>query len=81
MTNQTASISAIGDTGASFRMASLVSESDQTCWLQDQGRRLPASVAFSCLVKPRPGDQVLYASTADGQNIIVSIVSRTGDRR
>ncbi len=80
MINQTASITALGDTGTCFRLASLASESGDGYWLQDQASRLPAMLAFSCVIKPRPGDQVLYASTVDGHNIIVSIVSREGDQ-
>jgi len=80
MKQSSAQIRAINKVEAGFRLATLVGESHQGYLLDDDGLQHIAGVAFSCLVKPLSGDQVLYASAESGQSIIVSIVSRPGDQ-
>jgi hypothetical protein len=80
MTFQTARIRAEQNALTSFGTATLVSESAGQYVLDDQGYQLAAIVAFSCIIKPVPGDLVLYADTDSEQRIIVAIVHRAGDQ-
>ncbi len=73
-----ANIRAIDEVETGLRLATLIAPSAPGYRLDDNGYQFDATVAFSCLVEPRTGDQVLYASAANGHNIIVSIVSRPG---
>ncbi len=76
MKQTSAQIRAINEVETGLRLATLIEPSAQGYRLDDNGFQFDATTAFSCLVKPRSGDQVLYASADNGHNIIVSIVSR-----
>jgi hypothetical protein len=80
MNFQTARITTKQNTVTSFRTARLLTESDGHYELDDQGYLFAAIVAFSCIIKPEPGDLVLYAETDSEHRIIVSIVHREGDQ-
>jgi hypothetical protein len=76
MTMQTVPISDSSNAETGFRMATLVAADGDNWLLDDTGFRVSATLAFSCLVTPQVHDRVLYVCSADGDNIIVSIVSR-----
>ena len=64
---------------AAIRKAEVTSVTDELFMLDDDTYHFEAIAAFSCLVKPIPGDIVLYAATGENENVIVSIVKRTHD--
>ncbi len=80
MNKRQAKISTIHSGEAGFRLATVLQQSDSLYELDDDGYRVTALPAFSCLVKPEPGDQVLYANSGNSQSIIVSIISRPDDQ-
>lgn len=64
--------------GPGIQQARVVSVTDDAVEIQIAGLPRTARVAFSCLVRPQPEDQVLCAGDADGRHHILAIIERPG---
>ena len=67
-------------TGLAVQNAMVISVSDQEIVIGIGGISKAARVAFSCLVRPEVGDEVLCSSDESGAHYILGIIERPGDQ-
>ncbi len=60
--------------------ARVISVAEKEIVIRLAGATLAARVAFSCLIKPEPGDLVLCTQNENGANFILGIIERPGEQ-
>ncbi len=60
--------------------ARVVSVADKQIMVRLNGTTQAAQVAFSCLIKPEPGDLVLCTQNDTGANFVLGIIERPGEQ-
>ena len=67
-------------TPAPVENARVISVAEKEIIIRLAGVTLAARVAFSCLIKPEPGDLVLCTQSETGANFILGIIERPGEQ-
>ncbi len=62
----------------SLRSTRVLEVSEKGIMIEIEGLPQNAGIAFSCLIRPEPGDHVLYAKSNENSCIILSIIERSG---
>lgn len=79
-TNQNNVIPLREQTPMPVQNARVVSVADKQMMVRLNGTTQAAQVAFSCLIKPEPGDSVLCTQNETGANFVLGIIERPGEQ-